>query len=238
MRKRTRIDSRLLRKIVQKTGKPEKYLQEQISKRASRLGVSSEAAQILWAKQLEIGIAVALRKLPDHVQEQVRSSLPALFADREPRTRSKTYQTPPKHGRRVDPFSLAIDYLLADQELKSRCSDLLRKHRHLDRVLRETTTILESRIKRLASITGPINPEPLVNKALNPDPAKAIIIVSTDPGEQAGFHSLCRGIVLAFRHRAHHQLDEKVTREDALKFCAFIDVVLAILGRAHVQPPP
>ncbi len=236
MAKCTRLNAVLLRKIAQKRGKSEKYVREQISKMASRLGVSSEAAQVLWAKQLEIGAAVALRRLPPYVQEQVRSALPTLFAYGERCPRSKTTQALHAHKKQVDPFPLAIDYLLADEELKSRCSDLLRKRQHLDRVLREATTILENRIKRLANITSSINPEPLVNKALNPDPNKAILIVSLNPGEQAGFHSICRGIVLAFRHRAHHQLDEKVTRDDALKFCAFIDVILAVLGRACIQP--
>jgi hypothetical protein len=236
MTKSTRLDVALLHKIVQKTGKPEKYVREQISKRASRLGVSSEAALILWAKQLKLGTAVALRKLPSHAQQQVRDALPTLFAIGQLRPRAGTTAVHSAHRRQVDPLSLAIDYLLADQELKSRCGDLLRKHSHLDRALREATTILENRVKRLANITGSINPEALVNKTLNPDPSKAILVVSKESSEQAGFHSICRGIVLAFRHRAHHQLDEKVTREDALKFCAFIDMVLTILEQASIQP--
>jgi hypothetical protein len=234
MRNRTRIDENLLGKISERTGKSKKYIREQISKRASRLSVTSEAAQILWAKELGIGTTTALRKLLPYMREQIHRSMPTLFADHAA-FRGKTGKIPSKNRKRIDPISLAVEYLLSDEELKSRCSDLLRKHRHQDRVFREATTILENRIKRLANIHRRLNPEPLVNTALNPDPARAILLVSTDQGEQMGFHSICKGIVLTFRHRAHHELDDKVTREDALKFCAFIDVILAILGKAQVR---
>jgi len=238
MAKIPRLNAALLDKIALKAHKPLKYIREQISKRAARLGISSEAASVLWAKQLGLGTGVALRKLPPHVQDQVRNALPSIFIVDQPHLRSRTKRIQATRSRRVDPLSLAIDYLLSDKELKDRCSDLLRKHRHLDRVLREATTILESRIKSLAGITVSINPEALVNTALNPDPSKAIFLVSKDASEQAGFHSICRGIVLAFRHPAHHQINEKVTREDALKICAFIDVLLAILEEANIQAQP
>jgi len=172
MRKRTRIDENLLQKIAQKTGKSKKYVREQISKRASRFSVNSEAAEILWAKELGIGTATALRKLPPYMQEQVHGTMQTIFTERVP-FREKTGKLLSKDKKDIDRVSLAVEYLLSDQELKSRCSDLLRKRRHQDRVFREATTILENRIKRLANIHKRINPEPLVNTALNPDPAKA-----------------------------------------------------------------
>jgi len=223
--------------MARKVGKPEKYVREQISKRASRFSIASQAAQVLWAKELGIGTGVALRSLPPHMQEQVQSALPTAFVNHTPQSPTSRKSTRRAYARVADPISLAVDYLLSDKELKSRCADLLKKRRHLDRAFREATTVLENRIKRLANMKGR-NPEQLVNLALNPDTAKAILLVSSEQGEQAGFHSICKGIVLAFRHRAHHELDDQVTRESALKFCAFIDVVLTFLAKAQIRSQP
>ena len=231
------IDTILLSKIAEKIGKKKKYVQEQISKRATRFSIASPAAQILWAKELGIGTGVALRSLPPHVQEQVQSALPTTFVkEKSERTKGNKYKNHPR-AKAIDPISLAVDYLLTDPELKSRCSDLIKKKQHLDRAFREATTVLETRIKRLSKMKGR-NPEQLVNLAINPDPAKAILIMSSEPSEQAGFHSICKGIVLAFRNRAHHDIDDNASREVALKFCAFVDVVLSFLAKAQVRATP
>lgn len=230
---KARLDQALLKKIASKIRKPLQYVREQTSRRASRLSITSEAAQVLWAKELGIGTGVALRRLAPHVQDQVQGALPTAFA--RPRAHVKTSGRA-RRPAPADPIGMATEYLLADQELRDRCQDLLKRRRHFDRVLREATTVLENRIKSLSGLTGAINPEPLVNRALNADLNQTILQISTEPNEQAGFHSICRGIVLAFRHRAHHQLDDKVTRQDALKFCGFIDVLLDILRKAKRRP--
>lgn len=231
------INPSLLKKISYKIGKPEKYVREQISKRATRFSISSPAAQVLWAKELGIGTGVVLRSLPPHVQDQVQSGLPTTFLSQKVERPLKNKSKNGKSSKPIDPISFAVDYLLTDTELKSRCTDLLKKKQYLDRVFREATTVLENRIKRLANMKGR-NPEQLVNISLNPDPAKAVLVVSNEPSEQTGFHSLCKGIILTFRHRAHHELDDNATREDALKFCAFVDVVLGILGKAQIRKTP
>jgi len=228
----TRLDQDLLLKIARKRNKSKKYVREQVSKQASRLSVCSEAALILWAKKLGIGTATAQRRLEPHMQEQVRQALPIVFADSAQKRSSQT--RPGKAPTRSrDPTGLAIDYLLSDGDLKSRCKDLLRGRRHFDRVLREATTVLESRIKSLAGITSRMAPADLVSKAINPNPAKAILVLSDDKSQQEGLHGICKGTVLAFRNRAHHELNDKVTQQDALKFCAFVDMLLGLLAKAR-----
>jgi hypothetical protein len=228
--RKARLDQALLNRMAERTKKTPQYLREQTSRRASRLGITSEAAQVLWAKELGIGTAGALRRLPPHMQEQIQGALPGSNGSR-PKATSNVEKSR-GHAKQSSKLGATIDYLLSDAELRGRCKDLLQKGRHLDRVLREATTVLENRIKRTAGLKGSILPEQLVNVALNADPSKAILLMSDESNEQAGFRSICRGIVLAFRHRAHHNIDDGVTPQDALKFCGFIDVLLGFVGKA------
>lgn len=236
MTPRTQLDPKLLQKIADRTGKSPKYVREQISKRAARQSIASEAAQVLWAKELGLGTAMALRNLPPHMQAQVRDSLPTAFVETD-RSEPRRKKVGAGRTRAANPLSLAVEFLITDDELKSRCKDLLARRRHFDRVVREATTVLETRIKQLSETKQRMQPEALVNKIINPDPAKAVLVISTDAGEQAGFHGICRGIMLAFRNPAHHTLDDKVSHEDALRFCAFVDVLLSVLGQATVRQP-
>ena len=222
---KTLLDQGLLKKLAKKTRKDEQYLREQISKRAARMGIASQAAQILWARDLGIGAGRFLGKLPAHIQEQVRDGVPGRPA-RTARAETKA----PARGTAPDLVRAAIDTLLLDAELKRRCSDLLRGRGPYDRVFREATTILDHRLKKLGGITGYMNPADVVGKVLNPQ--KAIVKVSTEAAEQEGMFNICKGLVLAFRGPLHHALRDDLTRGEALKFCGFIDHLLAILDKA------
>lgn len=130
---------------------------------------------------------------------------------------------------------MAIDYLIQDRDLHDRCKDLLMAPRNFDRAVREATTVFDDRLKNISGISN-MRPLDLVGKALNPDPEKAIVVVSTSRAEQKGFFSICHGLILAFRDPTHHKLSDKFTREDALKFSGFVDTILAALGKAEVHP--
>jgi len=229
-----RLDAKLLTKLANRTGKNLKYLREQISRKASRQGISSEAALIIWAKELGIGTASALRKSSGEIRHEVRTASPTAPA---PKTPVRDYR---KAGDRATSqkaaFRNAIDNLLHDDELRSRCRDLLTAPRHFDRVFREATTLLETRIKKIAGIKQRMEFGDLVGKVLNPDPLKAVLVVSNEQAEHQGFFYMCRGLGLSFRNPAHHSLSEKFSREDALKFCAFVDTVLSVLKTATVHP--
>jgi hypothetical protein len=41
----------------------------------------------------------------------------------------------------------------------------------------------------------------------------------------------------AFRNPTHHRLVENMTREEALKVCAFIDNLLRVIDQAEVRAP-
>jgi hypothetical protein len=227
---RTLLDRSLLRKIAKKTGKTRKYVREQVSKRASRRGISSEAALIIWAKKLSIGTACYQRTLAPHIQEQVRDELPTIFA---------TVPKPKGHAkvpvaRQKDSLFAAIEYLLKDPEILNRCTDLLRARGKFDRVFREATTVLDDRLRKLAAIADrKISSADLAAKILHPK--NAILRVSPRDDEQLGFFYVCQGLFLAFRNPTHHQLSDSFTRENALQFCAFVDSLLAALEKAQRQ---
>lgn len=227
-----KLNPDLLDKMVKKTRKSKQYLREQVSRRASRHAVSSLAAQLLWARELGLGIATALNRADSGVRDEVRSSPPetpthAAHGRRRP-VRSFQQKKGPNLGA-------AINFLLEDSELRDRCRDLLLARRHYDRVVREATTVLDSRLKSVSGISG-MNPSALVGKALAPDPARAVVIVSTEKDEQEGFFYICRGVMQAFRNKAHHTLSDAFTQADALKFCGFIDTILSVVGKGQVHP--
>lgn len=227
-----RLHPDLLEKMAKRSGKSKQYLREQISRKAGRLGISSAAAQLVWAKDLGIGIANALGRVSADVRTEVRSVATVPTAT----VRAIKGKVVARAIRKAEPITAAtIRTLLHDDQLHSRCKDLLQGKKHFDRVIREATTVLDDRLKTKTGIRN-MNPQDLVGKALNSDPAKAIIAVSAVKAEQEGFHSICKGIMLTFRNTAHHSLSDKFTREDALRFCGFIDTVLGVIDQATIYP--
>jgi len=117
---------------------------------------------------------------------------------------------------------------ISDEELKSRCSDILSAPGNFDRVINQATLVLEERIRKRSGLDSYSGVE-LVNKALNSELSKSVLQVSDDPDVHEGIAHICRGIVLAFRNPTHHRIITDITREDALKVCAFIDKLLQIV---------
>lgn len=227
------LDSDLLEKLARKTSRSKKYIREQISRKAGRQGISSIAAQIVWAKQEGIGVTHAQNKLPSYVREEVRSAEKGCATPTGART--VTAQPTGREARKSGAITAGtVNSLLYDQTLRERCKDLLRAKKHFDRVFREATTVLDDRLKTKSGIKN-MNPVNLVGKVLNPDPNRAIIEISPDADEQRGFHAICQGVMLVFRNKAHHSLSDKFTREDALKFCGFIDAILGTIEQAQTH---
>ncbi len=228
-----RLDPELLDKMVKKTRKSKQYLREQVSKRASRSAVSSLAAQLLWARELGLGIAFALNRADPGVRDEVRSA-PAAAAPASTNRTAKHQPRAVKRGKEQN-LGATIDFLLQDSELRGRCRDLLLARKHYDRVVREATTVFDDRLKKVSGISG-MPPAALVGKALSPDPSKAVIVVSAEKDDQEGFFYVCKGLMQTFRNKAHHTLSSAFTQAEALKFCGFIDTILAVIGKGAVHP--
>ncbi len=118
-----------------------------------------------------------------------------------------------------------------DAELKSRCSDILTAAGNFDRVINQASQVLEDRIRTKSGLNNLIGVD-LVNKAINPDPVKSVLQIDASKEEHEGIHYLCKGIMLAFRNPTHHRLSDKYKREDALKFCGFIDDLLKTIDES------
>ena len=235
--RKTKLDSRLLIKIAEATGKCLQSVREQTSRRAGKLGVSSLAAELLWAQSLKIGIAHALRMAEQNVKDEVRDGIRSASIVANPNTANTFKHTtgirPPRKDRAL--HVKTVDFLLEDPELRTRCRDLILASKHHDRAVREATTVLEDRIKKLSGVTN-LTSGPLLSKALNPEPSKAVIVVSGEKEGQAGMFYICNGIMQVFRNKTHHNLSDAFTQADALKFCGFIDTILSIVGQGQVLP--
>jgi uncharacterized protein (TIGR02391 family) len=123
---------------------------------------------------------------------------------------------------------------IKDEELKSRCADILTASGNFDRVINQASQVLEDGIRKKSGLDRSFVGLKLVNKALNTDKLKSILIVSENDEEHEGFCHICRGIMLAFRNPTHHYLSNSFEREDALKFTAFIDNLLKILNKCKI----
>lgn len=122
---------------------------------------------------------------------------------------------------------------IQDEQLKSRCSDLLSAPGNFDRVINQATQVLEDRIRTKAGdAAGTYTGAPLVNHVIKPDPTQSVLRLSTDRNEQEGYANILRGMVGAYRNPTHHHVLDHITREDALKVCAFVDALLKAVDGA------
>ncbi|MEM3086214.1 MAG: TIGR02391 family protein [Halobacteria archaeon] len=231
---RTRLDQELLAKIAKKKRKSVKSVRERVSRLSSKLGISSQAALLRLARQAGIGIARPLARLDPAVQQQVGAALETPASEsHSPKPSSST-------GRGIsqpDPVASAIECLLTDKELRSRCSGYLRKKKFLDSPVREAITVLENRLRARTGL-GKAQEKTragLVAKALNPNPNEALIVVSQDPDEQKGAFFICSGLMGLFGNPAHHSLRNDVTQQEALAVCGAVNLTLMLIDKGTVQ---
>ncbi len=125
--------------------------------------------------------------------------------------------------------------LIQDEELKSRCSDLLSATDHFDRVINQATQVLEERVRLKAPEFRGENGIALLNRAIKSDPATSKIRFSDNTSEQEGYAAIFRGLFGAFRNPSHHGFLAEVSREQALQICAFVDNMLSALNKAVIR---
>lgn len=232
---RSRLDPKLLKKLAERVGKKEKYIREQVSVRSGRLGISSEAFLIIWAKKEGIGTALYQRKLSPYIQSEIRDVLPSIFIGQSAKSAKQSSAKPKSRANVLSKRQIlksAIEYLIHDPELKDRCEDLILALSKFDRAINQATLVLEDRIRNKAEPTRRLEGVNLINYAFKGDLSKTILKVSDNPDEQDGFTNILRGVMLAFRNLTHHHVVNKFSREDALRVCGFIDVLLGVVDKS------
>ena len=219
-------------KIAKKIGKTDiTVVNGLVSKKASKLGISAEAALIILAKEHGIGTSTYQRSLEVSKQDQVRDTLPTIFAVNPPTTKGTATRkiSAPSNNKRTL-LKAAIEYLIQDDELRDRCGDLLLAGSKFDRPINQATLVLEDRIRQKSKPTAKLTGDGVVNYAFNEDLSKTVLQVpGADSDGQRGFTQILRGVVAAFRNKTHHHISDTFTREDALRVCGLIDVLLRVV---------
>jgi hypothetical protein len=163
-------------------------------------------------------------------QREIRDNLPSLFPSEQRSTtivRKGKAKTSPLTPRNT--LKAAGEYLLQDNELRDRCLDLLLAKSKFDRAINQGTLVLEDRIRTKGQPSEQLVGENLVNFLFKDELSKTVLKISDNADDQRGFTFILRGLVPAFRNITHHHITNKFTREDALRVCAFIDVLLRIV---------
>jgi hypothetical protein len=231
------LDTKVVSKIAKKIGKKSPAVGNMVSKLGTKLRISSEAALIILAKKHGIGTATYQRSLDSTKQAEVRDSLPGIFVSKS-RIANSTGggkgAGSTKSG--ISPkasLRLAIEYLIQDQELLSRCRDILLAAKNFDRPVNQATLVLEDRIRRKAQPPTQLVGESLVNYAFNDNLTRTVLrVASGDANDQRGFIQILRGIVPAFRNRTHHHVVNSFTRPEAMAVCGFVDVLLRVVDNS------
>jgi hypothetical protein len=153
-----RLDRTLLDKISRKLERPRQAVNVRVSKKAAKLGISSEAALVLLAKELGIGTAHYQRSLDSVKQGEIRDALLTVLpiSGGNPPALGRSRSPVKKAPRPRETLRAAIEYLLSDLELRERCEDLLLASANFDRATNQATLVLEDRIRKKSQPSTPL----------------------------------------------------------------------------------
>jgi len=193
---------------------------------------------------------IVLQKISDLLDEDERSEIEDLQIKhhelREGSNSMETYQFKPKLYQLIawmeQKFGFAEKVIslgslineIKDQTLKTRSIEIMARTRHYDIPVGQATLVLEDRIRKKANHKGKESGVELCNTLIKPDPKKTVIKISDDHAIQEGFANICRGIMQSYRNPTHHHLVE-MDKIDAMKICAFIDLILKTIDSATVR---
>jgi uncharacterized protein (TIGR02391 family) len=132
--------------------------------------------------------------------------------------------------RRLQIAERSPQTLIADAELRQRCEDLLAAGQHYDRVIREACVILEDRVRSAIGADATLVGTALMEQAFSPRNPQ--LRLSHVEQEQVGAMQLYRGVMAFFRNAAGHHLISTYSQEEALRFVAWVDLLLGMVAKA------
>lgn len=131
-------------------------------------------------------------------------------------------------GARADAVLLAT---LSDDQLRQRCLDLLGAEGEYDRVISVACTILEDRVRAAIGAPNHLVGIQLMQRAFS---ARAPHLrLSDELPEQVGAMEMYSGTIAFFRNSTGHRIVPSYTREDAIHFLMWIDLLLKMVGEAR-----
>jgi len=230
------LDTKIKSKIAKKIGTRDiTAVNRMVSRKARNLGISAESALIVLAREYDIGTSTYLRSLDASKQAEVRDALLTTFGadiqrvNKGNRSVKKQAFLPSKPA-----LKSMIEYLIQDNELRDRCVDILLARSKFDRPIREATLVLENRIRNKANPTVNLVGENLVTFAFNEEISKTLLrVAGGDPNDQRGFTQILRGIVPTFRNKTHHHIIDSFSRNEAMRVCGFVDVLLRVVDNSE-----
>ena|ERR1700749_1771243 len=136
------LDPKLLEKVAWARKIESNAARVMVSKKAAKLGISSEAALVVLAKQHGIGTTHFQKSLDGTKQAEIREALSSSSAIRVPSSpRGKSTATPARAISSKIALRSSIEILIEDPTLLSRCKDLLLASGKYDRPISEATKV-------------------------------------------------------------------------------------------------
>lgn len=169
-----------------------------------------------------------------HITEAGRRAFEVTETAQKPqRSAQEAWVEVARLRRRLQIAERSPSSLIADDELRRRCEDLLAADEHHDRVIREACVILENRVRKAVGADKSLVGTSLMEQSFGPN--KGLLRLSDDDKEQRGAMELYRGVMAFFRNAAGHNVIDSYSQEDALRFVVFVDLLLAMVGRASTE---
>lgn len=166
-----------------------------------------------------------------HITESGIQALERLVATERPlRDAQEAWVEVARLRRRLQIAERTLPGLIADEELRSRCEDLLAAEGHYDRVVREACIVLEDRVRTTIGAARSVTAIPLMELAFGPK--NGPLRVSDLEPEQVGAMQMYRGTMAYFRNSTGHNLVETYTQDDALRLVAWVDLLIEMVNKA------